>query len=596
MRQQGERSRHEDAWWRELYDEDTPDTGPAPVADSLDDRFDSAARAVGSSPEGPRGEGPATVPRSAADSASAGSPSGGPRPVGSSSAGSAPDASQRAAEEGEWWQSAPPGFPPEQPDPAAEEWPEPTWPPHGRDSRPPEGRVEAPPGRSAARPYEADPPAPRTAASSGGGDADGGDSERPSAPRPPSPRAPGDPPVPAPPPSTEHAPGNRPAAIRDADSGGHEGSRPDAESAPPLRSGGTGRGVAVPRPPDRAEPGEAGPARPGPADAGRLPERDPEPDAAPRAGTTSAPRPSAQAEYVGERPPTYEGEPTALPPADPEDLAGHVPDTVLDGARHGPVVLRAASLRGDSARYRGEPRRDALLIARFGTGAEALLLVAVAGGVRAAEAGNRPAADICRWAGAAVGRGHGRLTEDIRTGSYGALKSGLQRLTDRGYRRLRTRAGQLGLTPGAYTATLRCLLVPADPDCRTRVFFGAGDGGLLRLRDGSWEDIEPAEPLRPPEPADPTREPPDAAEPVAGAEPFRFRACDARPGDTLLLCSSGLAEPLRGEPELAALLAARWAGAPPPGLAAFLADVQVRAKGYADDRTAAAVWEAKTPA
>ncbi|NUL27410.1 protein phosphatase 2C domain-containing protein, partial [Streptomyces lunaelactis] len=76
------------------------------------------------------------------------------------------------------------------------------------------------------------------------------------------------------------------------------------------------------------------------------------------------------------------------------------------------------------------------------------------------------------------------------------------------------------------------------------------------------------------------------------AEPFRFRASVARPGDTLLLCSSGLAEPLRGEAALAEELAERWATAEPPGLAAFLADTQLRVKGYADDRTAVAVWEA----
>jgi hypothetical protein len=66
----------------------------------------------------------------------------------------------------------------------------------------------------------------------------------------------------------------------------------------------------------------------------------------------------------------------------------------------------------------------------------------------------------------------------------------------------------------------------------------------------------------------------------------------ARPGDTLLLCTGGLAEPLRGEPDLCAHLTERWSGPEAPGLAAFLADAQVRVKGYADDRTAAAVWEA----
>jgi serine/threonine protein phosphatase PrpC len=88
----------------------------------------------------------------------------------------------------------------------------------------------------------------------------------------------------------------------------------------------------------------------------------------------------------------------------------------------------------------------------------------------------------------------------------------------------------------------------------------------------------------PPSPYEPAPEPP--------REPFRFRASVARPGDTLLMCSDGLAEPLRGEPELCAYLARRWSRPAPPGLAAFLADAQVRVKGYADDRTAAAVWEA----
>lgn len=73
---------------------------------------------------------------------------------------------------------------------------------------------------------------------------------------------------------------------------------------------------------------------------------------------------------------------------------------------------------------------------------------------------------------------------------------------------------------------------------------------------------------------------------------FLFRASVARPGDTLLLCSGGLADPMREEGLLSAELAARWSEGEPPGLPAFLADAQLRLKGYADDRTAAAVWEA----
>ncbi|CAL9595142.1 protein phosphatase 2C domain-containing protein [Streptomyces sp. enrichment culture] len=347
--------------------------------------------------------------------------------------------------------------------------------------------------------------------------------------------------------------------------------------------------------------------------------------------------PTPRVAHVGSGPPTYDPEPTALPQADPDGLGELVADTVLEGARCGSGTLRAASVRGDSARYRGEPRRDSLLVARFGTGEQALVLVAMATGARATAGAHRAAAEVCQWIARAVGRSHARLAEDIRSARRGDLKSGLHRLTDRSLGKLRAGAVEQGVAPEEYTATLRCLLLPADPACRTRVFFGVGAGGLFRLRDGVWQDIEPrvgevtGEPVvgfgSPPaetsgatpaasrgeapaaSPAGAPAEtpegdrltmdlgiprPPSPYEPAPGPprEPFRFRASVARPGDTLLLCTGGLAEPLRGEPELAAHLGERWSGPQAPGLAAFLADAQVRVKGYADDRTAAAVWEA----
>ncbi|ORT58033.1 protein phosphatase 2C domain-containing protein [Streptomyces sp. CB03238] len=351
----------------------------------------------------------------------------------------------------------------------------------------------------------------------------------------------------------------------------------------------------------------------GPPGRSRAPWEPKDPTEGPR--TFRLPRP--RVEYVGDGPPTYEPEPTALPEARAHGLAELVADTVLDGARYGTYTLRAASVRGDSARYRGEPRRDALLTARFGTGEAALVLVAVATGARGTEGAHLAAADACRWIGEAVGRSHARLAEDIRAGRRGDLKSGLHRLTDRSYGKLRARAADLGVAPGEYTAGLRCLLLTTDPGCRTRVFFGVGDGGLFRLRDGVWQDIEPsvAEPSAltgdpvigygsPPAeteegdrltmdlgittPPSPYVEPPVPPP----AEPFRFRASVARPGDTLLLAGPGLAEPLRGEPALAKELAERWGTGEPPGLAQFLADSGLRVKGYADDRTSVGVWEA----
>ncbi|MFD7441286.1 protein phosphatase 2C domain-containing protein [Streptomyces sp. NPDC059909] len=506
MSQQGEKpATADDDWWHRLYDESTPDTGPASSAgDTLDDRFHSAVDTVGEDQE------PAP-------------PSAPPPPL--------PDDRRRA-----WWEPSSLKAPSHRA----------PWEPPG----PPAATVphQAPPpgaDRAAGKPAVSRPPD-----ADAGGDANAGTAGPPAAP----------PPAPAAPPQPPAAPPQPPAV-----------------------------------PPQPPVPPTAGPA--------------------PASGRAAPPRPRTG--HIGDRPPTYDAEPTALPVAHPQELGELVADTVLDGARYGAYTLRAASVRGDSARYRGEPRRDALLTARFGTGEGALVLVAVATGARATEGAHRAAADATRWIGGAVGRSHVRLAEDIRAGRRGDLKSGLQRLTDRSFGKLRARAAELDVPPEEYTASLRCLLLSADPACRTRVFFGIGGGGLFRLREGAWQDIEPfvpepaaitGEPVvgygsQPPETPEGDRltmdlgitTPPsphiDAPLPPP-AESFRFRASVARPGDTLLLCSTGLADPLRGEPFLAEELARRWAGGEPPGLAAYLADTQLRVKGYADDRTACAVWEA----
>ncbi|MFI5686650.1 protein phosphatase 2C domain-containing protein [Streptomyces sp. NPDC051636] len=478
MNQQGGRpTRHEDDWWKQLYDDSTADTGPTAAADSLDDRFASAAGAVGA-PPGASTEGAAPQP---------------PPPEGTVPAQRAP------------WEP-PPATPPA---PAA--------PPPG--PKPP-GAAEPPREENPATPAPAGPP--------------------------PRPSAPPKPPAPPTAPAAETTDGARPAT------------RLDVPALPP---------------------------------------------------------PPAGVDYVGSGPPTYDPEPTALPASDPEELDELVADTVLDGARYGACTLRAASVRGDSARFRGEPRRDSLLTARFGSGEQALVLVAMATGARATPGAHRAAAEACRWIGHGVGRSHARLVEDLRAGRRGDLKSGLHRLTDRSLGKLRAGATEQGIDPEEYAATLRCLLLPADPGCRTRVFFGVGGGGLFRLRGGEWQDIEPDVPATgtagepvvgfgslpaetpegdrltmdlgiptPPSPFEPAPQPP--------REPFRFRASVARPGDALLMCTAGLADPLRGEPALCAYLARRWSDRTAPGLAAFLADTQVRVKGYADDRTVAAVWEA----
>ncbi|MFJ1604734.1 PP2C family serine/threonine-protein phosphatase [Streptomyces sp. NPDC088253] len=605
MSQQGERpTGHEDDWWGQLYDDSTADTGPTPAADSLDDRFASAAGTVGSG----------SVPRAAPPE-----PDG--SPVVPEQRGGGTPRGEALGRRLAGWDRAPRPNPPDRfLDPARPaENPTPSTSEDAGSSRS-GGDLGLSGGREDSEPSRGDgePGLSWSGGYLGGLSGSGDDPGPPSADAGPGPwwtseptgfsRSGADPgpsgggeeplaswetPSAQPPTTATFPPGPTPPGFHAESLRGRTSKEPSGAAVPPRPSA----------PPDPAPPGVAAPA-----DA--LPAPPAPPPAEPALTVPHQPPP---VDYVGSGPPTYYAEPTALPPADPDDLDDLVADTVLDGARYGASTLRAASVRGDSARFRGEPRRDSLLTARFGAGEHALVLVAMATGARATPGAHRAAAEACRWIGRAVGRSHARLAEDIRAARRGDLKSGLHRLTDRSLGKLRASAAEQGIEPEEYTAGLRCLLLTGDPECRTRVFFGVGAGGLFRLRDGGWQDIEPrvAETTgeavvgfgslphetpegdrltmdlgitTPPSPYEPAPEPP--------REPFRFRASVARPGDTLLLCTGGLAEPLRGEPQFCEHLTARWSAGEPPGLAAFLADTQVRVKGYADDRTVAAVWEA----
>ncbi|MFI7243541.1 protein phosphatase 2C domain-containing protein [Streptomyces qinglanensis] len=327
------------------------------------------------------------------------------------------------------------------------------------------------------------------------------------------------------------------------------------------------------------------------------------PATAPGPGPTAAgapPGPEAATAPVPALPPGV------LPPAAPDAPGEWVPDTVVESARFGSGVLHAVSVRGAAGRQAGRPRTDALLAARFGAEEDGLLLVAVAAGGRSGPDGHRAARAACHAVGEAVGRSSARLARDLREDRTSALQPGLHRLTDRAFGRLRAQAAALGLEPERHTVDLRCLLLPADPHCRTRVFFGAGAGGAFRRSGDGWQDIEPVSTPVSPLPDGPAGRDPAAgaaaardgfapAEPTAeaAAAPFHFRSRAAEPGGVLLLCGPGVAEPLRAEPAFAERLAARWTGADggPPGPAAYLDGLLCAVEGHSGDRTAVTVWE-----
>ncbi|QMU68646.1 protein phosphatase 2C domain-containing protein [Streptacidiphilus sp. P02-A3a] len=320
-------------------------------------------------------------------------------------------------------------------------------------------------------------------------------------------------------------------------------------------------------PPEPERPGE-----PGDADATTA---EPDPARPERPAVSGPPAEATVAlPHVGERPPTYDPEPTALPSADPDLLGTLVPDTVIDGARYGTMTLRAASVRGDSARYRGDNRGDRLLTARFGEGADALLAVVIA-----TSSADEPsvADDACRQLAAAIGRSRAQLLGDLRTGAQENLRYGLQRLTARATVRLRGADSEAG-----NSGALHALIAPLDPTTRLRAGFGVGPGALLLLGDEAWYDAYAGRRLVQQQPS---------AEPESDPGRFRFRVVVPEPGDVLLLCSDGLAQPLCEEPAVSDFLADHWAHPHPPGMVDYLRHVQVRAKGYAADRTAVALWE-----
>ncbi|MFI1159527.1 protein phosphatase 2C domain-containing protein [Streptomyces sioyaensis] len=556
MKQQGTGRGHEDDWWRRLYGDgggsggggggdDVPgsgavgDTGPSDAPDTLDDRVASALRAVAApgradrAPQRPPGR---TAP---------------PAPKPPRWADTVPPQEPRR------WADTEPQEPPRRAEPADGEPPGRTEPAAGDPPERLDPAAGEPPGRTASPPPPA-PSAPIPLQSTGPG-------TRPAA----APRRPA--------PAPRGAPGDTPPAA----SAGVAGDRPPAYGREPNGS-------------------EPNPSEPNPSEPNGY---EPEPGGSEWNGSDPTESEPNGSDPIGPEPPEYgpngyAPEPGPLPAADPAALDELVPDTALDGARYGSLTLRAASRRGDLARHRGDVRRDALLTVRFGAGRHALILVAVATGLPGVEGAPRAARDACAWIGGAVGRSYTRLAEDIRTDQRDALKSGLQRLIDRSYGKLRARAEERGVPPEQYTAALRCLLLPADPECRTRVFFGVGAGGLFRLRDGAWQDLEPAalDHLPRHAPAD-VGDPPSPAVgrypagSPARPEPFLFRTAFARPGDILLLCSAGFAEPLHQEPAFAARLAAAWSAPEPPGLADFLTAAQLRVEGHPKDRTAVGVWE-----
>ncbi|WP_167536400.1 protein phosphatase 2C domain-containing protein [Streptomyces ficellus] len=392
--------------------------------------------------------------------------------------------------------------------------------------------------------------------------------------------------------------------------------RPEAPAAPEYGYGygyGPGTRPEPVSPPAPAPPAPAPPApiarpatapAPGPAPAtAPVPDRVHEPAPAPTPTPTPAPALAAPPQeppasgvprlgepwHSGARPPRYPPRPGALPGVREDLDAAVVPDIVLDGATHGPLTVRAASVRGDSHRWEREPRQDALCVTRLGGGEphDSLLLLAVADGVGSAARSHVGSQTACRTVAGLLDTCAEQLVQAVRDGADTMLTALVSSAVGRTAEALDRLAAERGEPPAAFSTTLRALLVPLDPAIRNRGFFAVGDGGLARLRGGAWD-------------LDPTGR--EADGPGGGVIDTRTAALPtarhteahvlgpAAPGDVLVLSTDGLSSPLAGERQVRDFLAAAWGGEPPEP-ADFLWQTQFRAKSYDDDRTAVCLWE-----
>lgn len=249
------------------------------------------------------------------------------------------------------------------------------------------------------------------------------------------------------------------------------------------------------------------------------------------------------------------------------------PDTVLDHGRIGDITVLACAARGSKHRFEGTARQDAV-IARAATGTWAL--AAVADGVGSVPESQKASVVAVRVVVTELAK---RLAID---------DADPEQLAQAAFREVNGKLAHLAGPKTTLTAAA-VAAVPGPGGVYRAWVAGVGDSPAYLLRDGGFaavRDLERDDEFGTFTAAMPTRD-------LKGH--FRFDELSLYAGEALALVSDGLGD-LLGAPsdEPRRYFAANWSA--PPNPVAFMRQVQVRSRGFDDDRSAAVLWAAPPPA
>jgi hypothetical protein len=275
----------------------------------------------------------------------------------------------------------------------------------------------------------------------------------------------------------------------------------------------------------------------------------------------------------------------------PAMLAVPQPDAIIDAGLYGPLVVRAASVRGAGHRYDGTPRQDDFCLGAGGQNNE-WFVVAVADGVSAGPSSHVASRAAVRFGVKLVTDRLAQMSpsdldwNDIVGSVAGFVlaqarnETGNQQLTARDAARVMATTIVFAVVPvyPIQSGMRRCTVVP----------IGDTSGWVLRA-GGRWAsvtDIKNAD--------NAVAVSATAALPLLPSTGMVPLSVDLGPGDALFVLTDGVGDPLGdGTGEVGAALARAWAR--PPDRYQFAAQVDFRRRSHTDDRTVVAIWPDQLP-